>query len=177
MQQRKLSHFIFTLVFLGAISLFSGCAKSPSQKDVAVTPSTECLTHQNCSYPNYNSGFYSYSRNNNGYYSGFNSSYKNGFCGCGPGKSVAYNGQLGLVCVNHTSLPSGASYISYNWNHQYYSFSRPQPVAYSAIPTQYQGSCSQSVLNACLVLDSNSCGPNGYCRAIGGGALGVCLYR
>ncbi len=178
---KKMSLSLITIVSLALFTTLSvGCSNDSSKsEDIALTPNSGCLNGQNnCTYSGqYNGGFRNYPRNTNGQYTGYYDNYQSGFCGCQAGYSVAYSNHLGLTCINHSQLARNAHYFSYGWNYQQYAFSAPQPRSYNAIPSQYRGACNKDVLQTCLVIQSDSCGSNGYCRAIGGGDLGLCLYR
>lgn len=165
---------IFTVLF---VIFTSGCNKDEGGPKVANAPNSACINgERGCIYgTEYNLN--NYRRYGNGQYVGYYGGYSNGFCGCAPHQAVVYNDDFGLGCVNHSQLTGHAYYMYYSWNSVNFAFNSPHPRAYNPIPRQYSGSCRKDLLHACLVQEKDSCGKNNYCRAIGGGRLGICIYQ
>jgi hypothetical protein len=101
----------------------------------------------------------------------------NGYCGCENNSRPIYNPQWGFACAP-TSYFQNSSYMGYSYGSifqpQNYGNANMQQISYS--PASYGGSsCYTNFASSCDVRIANSCGTNGYCRAIGGAStVGLC---
>lgn len=155
---------------------------------VAVTPSDlRCIngstTCNNGAYANY-AGWTTYSMpygNSNYNLTGYFNQY--GFCGCPTGYTAAYNGSMGLGCVNtqiFNQFYGSAVFMAFGgggvtgWGGGGAVINIPQV---SNIPNSaYQGNCSRQVAQSCLLDQGNSCGAGATCRQVlSGSNLGVCV--
>ncbi|MGE3756879.1 MAG: hypothetical protein AB7H97_03940 [Pseudobdellovibrionaceae bacterium] len=177
---KKTMYFILTIVSVMALASGCGKKKSGGSKQVAVTPATTATTVciQNPQQPGCEPtgwsqyGAYPYPYQN-GYYTGYEISFKNGFCSCGNGQRPMYHQTWGLGCV-------GAGVFNPNW--QVYGWPADNGQYLTTRQQSYQSNiagqngCYMDLYRACDTQYPSQCG-GGICQSLNGGTrLGVCVY-
>ena len=166
-------------MLLVSLSIFTTACDQFSRDDdgsgspgvYATTPDQSCLYSSNCNYPNtLPMGWSNYPQDLNGYYTGYNNQFNNGFCGCPWGTQPVYNSQYGLACVSNQQVyPDTYTYNYWQWGQSgFTTFSTYSGVGYNVYRNN---NCWQGVLSACVV--GSTC-MSGTCRLVPGTQYGLC---